>query len=101
PFPFAREGIKHLGSAIMLVELDDKSAVLWTRPDVWQYDPRHPLDGIAQTRLGHRGSLLKGSTMVFWDGHYQFLTADANPDQVRALFRGDRYEPQSVSLSWR
>src|SRR5262249_9201588 len=99
-FAFFRKRLKQSSDAIMLVELDDDAAGLWTRPDTWQHNPDRPLEGIAKYRLRRGASPLFGSFFVFWDGHYQPLTADANPDQVRALFRGDPFEPQSVPLSW-
>ena len=33
-------------STIMLVEVSDESAVVWTKPDDWEFKPDKPLDGL-------------------------------------------------------
>ena len=40
--------VKDPGNTIMVVEADDDRAVIWTKPDDWQYDPQQPLAGLGR-----------------------------------------------------
>ena len=65
-------------NTIMLVEANDDRAVIWTRPDDWQYDPRQALSGLGEA---HPGRFL----VLFADGHVQFLSKDIDLNVLRAL----------------
>ena len=49
----------------MVVEADDDHAVIWTRPEDWQFDPEHPMAG-----LGHAHP--DGFNAAFADGSVRF-----------------------------
>jgi hypothetical protein len=64
---------------IMVVEVDDKHAVVWTRPDDLPYDPKEPLRGLG----GH----VKGGFMaVLCDCSAHFFPLTMKPDSLRAFF---------------
>lgn len=37
-------------NTIMLVEVSDRRAVIWTKPDDWEFDPERPMDGLMGQR---------------------------------------------------
>jgi len=98
PLALFRHEFKNVASAIMIVELDDDAAVLWSRPDTWQYNPERPLDGIPTYRLRSGAFSQFGRACVFWDGSVCLLPAQ--PDQMRALFAADPSESHAGPLSW-
>jgi hypothetical protein len=79
---------------IMTVEVSDERAVIWTRPDDFEYDDQHPLKGLrlgADYRvitdkakgLAHQeNAFLAGMA----DGSVQFLPASIDAKTLNALF---------------
>lgn len=85
---------------IAIIELNEENAVFWSKPDVWTYDAENPLVGLAKNPRGRQGFLDVGAYVIFRNGKIGFLTEDAEPDQVRALFSGTGYQPDSLTRSW-
>ncbi|NQU20389.1 MAG: DUF1559 domain-containing protein [Candidatus Nealsonbacteria bacterium] len=71
----ARDGTSN---TIMVVEANDDQAVVWTKPDDWQYDAEKPLAGLGNAHPGGFGAL-------FADGSVHFISADVDPTVFRAL----------------
>ncbi len=74
-------------NTIMLVEADDDRAVIWTKPDDWQFDPDNPAQG-----LGH----LTGREMfiaAFFDDHASGIPLSIGPKTLKALFTRAGGEP--------
>jgi hypothetical protein len=66
-------------NTIMVVEADDDQAVIWTKPDDWQFDPKNPAQG-----LGH---LDDGTFLAaFFDGHSRAIPVSTDPKVLKALF---------------
>ena len=64
---------------IAIVEADADRAVIWTKPDDWQFDPANPTAG-----LGH---LRPGVWQAGWvDGRASAISDDTPPDIVKAYF---------------
>jgi len=70
-----RDGTAH---TIMLVEANDDQAVVWTKPDDWQYNPEKPLVGLgsAHPRLFNA---------LFCDGSVHGIAADIDAQIWKAL----------------
>ena len=62
-----------LSNTIMIVEADDDHAVIWTKPEDWEFDPKQPLAG-----LGH-----------VWPGEFLVLFADASAHPI-----SDKIDPK-------
>jgi hypothetical protein len=78
-------------NTIMVVEADDERAVIWTKPDDWQFDPDNPAQG-----LGHNydGRFIAG----FFDGSSHIIRLSTAPKVLKALFTragGEPIEPGS------
>ncbi|MBN1589675.1 MAG: DUF1559 domain-containing protein [Pirellulales bacterium] len=65
-------------NTIVLVEANDDQAVIWTRPDDWEYDPEKPLAGLGRAHPG-------GFMVAFCDGSVRFLAASLDPQVWKAL----------------
>ncbi len=64
---------------VFVVEVDESEAVLWTKPQDWEFDPNEPTQGLAS----HLSSFLA----LFGDGHVQGIYPDAMDEaSLRALF---------------
>jgi hypothetical protein len=74
----------------MLVEADADRAVVWTKPDDWQYDAKNPRSGL--------GGLRPGGWLAGWaDGHVSFVSDGADDETLRAWFTragGERVDAQ-------
>ncbi len=67
-----------LSSTIMTVEVDDRHAVVWTKPDDLPFDPQDPKKGI--------GNLFEdGFHAAFCDGSVRFLRKTIDPKTLKAL----------------
>ena len=65
-------------NTIMIVEVDDDHAVIWTKPDDWEFDPKEPAKGL--------GPLGRGLRTALFDGSAQHLhEPDLAPARLRAL----------------
>jgi len=68
-----------LAQTIMVVEVDDRHAVTWTKPDDLSFDPKEPKQGI--------GSMYEDGFVVgFCDGSAHFLSRSIDPKTLAALF---------------
>jgi Protein of unknown function (DUF1559) len=73
-------------NTIMLVEVDDDHAAIWTKPDDWQFDPDKPAQGL--------GNFYNGRFQVgFFDNHTTFLPISIDPKILKALFTRAGGEP--------
>lgn len=64
-------------STIMLLEVNDSEAVVWTRPDDWKFDPRRPMAGLGSSHVD-------GFNAAFADGSVRFLADSLDPDVFKA-----------------
>jgi prepilin-type processing-associated H-X9-DG protein len=65
-------------NTIMVVEADDDRAVVWTRPDDWQFDSQRALGGLGHAHPGGFNALLV-------DGSVRFISGSVDPGIFRAL----------------
>ncbi len=65
-------------NTIMVVEADDDHAVIWTRPEDWQFDPQQPMAG-----LGHAHPT--GFNAAFADGSVRFLSGSIDAKLFQAM----------------
>jgi thiol-disulfide isomerase/thioredoxin len=66
-------------NTILVVEADENHAVIWTKPDDWQFDPEHPRAGVG----GHFGD---GFLAAMADGSYTRLIGPETDDEaIRGL----------------
>jgi len=63
---------------LMLVEVDDEHAVVWTRPDDWPFDTKQPRRGL--------GQFPGGFWAAFADGSVKFFKDPLDPAALGALF---------------
>lgn len=74
-----REITDGTSNTVLLLEVDDDHAVIWTKPADLPYDLEQPTKGL--------GGLYKDVFVaVFCDGAGHFLSVDADPDALRAIF---------------
>jgi prepilin-type processing-associated H-X9-DG protein len=66
-------------NTIMLVEVDDDHAAIWTKPDDWQFDPKNPGAGLGFFFDG-------GVNAAFFDGSVRMLPKSIDPKTLKALF---------------
>ncbi len=66
-------------NTIMTVEANDESAVIWTKPDDFQYDPKNPIKGLLGLRT-------RGFNAGFADGSVRFISGTVSPDVLNAAF---------------
>lgn len=64
---------------ILVVEVDDEHAVVWTRPQDLDYDPSQPAKGLG-------GHLPDRFYSIFCDGAAHSLELPGDPEQLKALF---------------
>ncbi|MBN2579263.1 MAG: DUF1559 domain-containing protein [Pirellulales bacterium] len=72
-----RDGTSH---TMMIVEVDDDHAVVWTKPDDLPFDPKDPAKGLA--RFYAKDCFLS----CFFDGSVHTIKTDLSPKTLRALF---------------
>jgi hypothetical protein len=83
----------HDGTAhtIMVLEVDPDRAVVWTKPDDWEYDARNPMAGLGRIRPS-------GFNALFADSHLQTISRDISPNQFHAMLTiagGEPFQPPS------
>ena len=66
-------------NTIMAVEVSDQKAVIWTKPDDFEYDEKNPVAGLVGLRPG-------GFNAAFCDGSVRFLSAGIDPETLKLLF---------------
>jgi hypothetical protein len=66
-------------NTIMVVEASDEKAVIWTKPDDYEFDPMNPIRGLA----GLRGDVILAACA---DGSVHKLGAEIDAEMFRRLF---------------
>jgi prepilin-type processing-associated H-X9-DG protein len=85
PFKEIKDGTSN---TIMLVEVDDDHAVIWTRPEGLPFDPQNPARGLG-------GQFEGGFNAAFCDGSVQFLKLPADKENLRRMLLRADGEPVS------
>ncbi len=65
-------------NTIMLLQVDDKHAPVWTKPDDWQYNAKQPKAGLGRL---HPGIFLAG----FADAHVKSISNEIDVDVFKAM----------------
>ncbi|MGA2034679.1 MAG: DUF1559 domain-containing protein [Thermoguttaceae bacterium] len=65
-------------NTIMVVEADDDHAVIWTKPEDWQFDPQHPLAGLGRAHPN-------GFNVLFADGSVRLIARSVDPKTFEAM----------------
>ncbi len=76
-------------NTIMTVEASDQRAVIWTKPDDFEYDPKDPLKGLV-------GLYPDGFLAGLADASVLFLSAKADPQTLLLAF--DRADGKPISI---
>lgn len=66
-------------NTIMAVEADDLAAVIWTKPDDWEWDDKNPLAGLGGMRPN-------GFLVAMCDGSVRFVSRMVDRTMLKALF---------------
>jgi prepilin-type processing-associated H-X9-DG protein len=72
------ELIDGTSNTIMVVEADDDHAVIWTKPEEWQFDSQQPMAGLGHAHPGRFNAL-------FADGSVRFLSSTIDPKVFHAM----------------
>jgi prepilin-type processing-associated H-X9-DG protein len=67
-----------LSNTIMVVEADADRAVIWTKPEDWQFDPQRPLAGLGHAHPG-------GFNALFADGSVHFIARGIDLKTFQAM----------------
>ncbi len=73
-------------STILLVDVPDDQAVVWTKPADWSFNPKQPLRGLG-IKYG------AGFLALFCDGSVRFIHKAVDPDVLKALITPQGGEP--------
>jgi hypothetical protein len=65
-------------NTLLLLDVDDEQAVIWTRPDDWQFNPAKPLQGLG-------GRYKNGFLTAFADGSVRFISSKIDAKTLEAL----------------
>jgi hypothetical protein len=84
---------------IMLVEVDDDQAVIWTKPGDLDYDSTNPTKGLAYP-WSRSKDLIPSMLVGLTDGSVGIIPETANPDDLRCLFSATAGAPSHLPLSW-
>jgi Protein of unknown function (DUF1559) len=92
--------VRLLGSMqVLLVEVDDDHAVVWSKPGDVNYDPMTPTAGLAgyhfSDSLGRPGGFV-----LFSDGKTRFVPAGIDPGLLRAFLSAGRSEAVDLGFPW-
>ena len=74
---------------VMVLEVNPEAAVVWTKPDDWEYDADDPLAGLGKAHPN-------GFNVLLADGSVRFISAEVDPTMFRALLTksaGDKVGP--------
>jgi prepilin-type processing-associated H-X9-DG protein len=77
-------------NTIMVVEADDDRAVIWTKPEDWQFDPEHPMAGLGRAHPG-------GFNAVLADGSVRLIAKSIDPKAFQAMLTiagGETVQPE-------
>ncbi|MHC4178404.1 MAG: DUF1559 domain-containing protein [Planctomycetota bacterium] len=66
-------------NTIMAVEVSNQKAVIWTKPDDFEYDQQNPAAGLTGLRPG-------GFNAAFCDGHVRFISQGIDAEILKRLF---------------
>jgi hypothetical protein len=66
-------------NTIAVVEVSDKKAVVWTKPDDFEFNEKNPIDGLLGLWPG-------GFLAAFCDGSVRFIGRSVNPKELRNAF---------------
>lgn len=66
-------------NTIMVVEVSDPKAVVWTKPDDFEYDQDHPVAGLVGLRRN-------GFNAAFCDGSVHFISQGIDAETLKLLF---------------
>ena len=75
PFKEIKDGTSN---TIMIVEVDDEHAAIWTKPEGLPFDPANPAKGLG-------GQFKGGFNTAFCDGSVRFIEKTIAPDKLRGL----------------
>jgi hypothetical protein len=92
--------VRLLGSMqVLLVEVDDDHAVVWSKPGDVNYDPTTPSAGL--TRCHFSDSLGRpGGFALLSNGKSRFVPARIEPSLLRAFFSAGRDEAMDLDFPW-
>jgi hypothetical protein len=76
-------------NTIMLVETGDDAAVIWTKPDDLEIDPKQPLKGLLGHYLNKDGFPTEGFQAALADGSVRFIARTVDTAILNALFTRD------------
>jgi hypothetical protein len=84
---------------VLLIELDDGHAIVWSKPEDMNYNPTTPSAGLAQY---HFSDCLRrpGGFVVLLDGKSRFVPADIEPALLRAFFWAGPDEAVDLDFPW-
>ncbi len=76
---FVKDFPDGLSKTVAAVQSSDEKAVIWTRPDDYEYDEQDPTAGLIDPRTG-------GFNVVMCDGSVHFVDEFADPELLKLLF---------------
>ncbi len=79
-----------LSNTAMVVEAAPESAVIWTKPEEWKFDPKKP----TQSLIGHRKG---GFFALLGDGSVRFISENVNGENLRNLFMRNDGKPVDLN----
>jgi hypothetical protein len=75
--PTYKDFVDGTSKTIIVVEADPDQAVIWTKPDDWEFDPSNPSRGLGNMRS-------RGFMAGFPDGHVRFVDHNVDVDAIKA-----------------
>lgn len=88
-FASARDG---LSNTILTVEVADDSAIEWTKPDDFEYDPKNPKEGLFGLWPG-------GTNVGFGDASVRFISQSLSNEVLNALFTRNGGEAVNIEAN--
>jgi hypothetical protein len=70
----------------MVLDAADDQAVVWTKPEDWEFDVQNPMKGLT-------GKFEGGFEALLCDGSVRFLSEKIKPETLRILFTRNGGEP--------